>query len=223
MKRIQLLKVYKYDQPWNFKYRLLVKFILLPFPINVNFGSMTDPDVIQYARANDTGAMEMSYVQTLKAAIEIDEKDIVHSPMYALAKFLNGFRELLLEDHADEIEDTDAYWQDLIEQFMKIMFPLTKPDGIVCFRKGVFYWQDKEAMIAVQQELDRRSTRLPGMKEQVTCPENCESYLFGVRKTDLRSVIIHVNDRHRWDRHKLADWLDGLYDKGMESLAFKEA
>ena len=38
----------------------------------------------------------------------------------------------------------------------------------------------------------------------------------------LTKIIIHLNDRHRWSREKIADWLDEIHDKGLVDLTMKE-
>lgn len=45
---------------------------------------------------------------------------------------------------------------------------------------------------------------LPGLSERIACPA-CPQNI-----TSLDNVIVCLNDRHRWTREQIADWLDGL-------------
>ena len=45
------------------------------------------------------------------------------------------------------------------------------------------------------------------------CPQCCETKSYSVwsnRETSLFAVVIHLNDAHKWNRNRIADWLDGL-------------
>lgn len=50
---------------------------------------------------------------------------------------------------------------------------------------------------------DRRVDELPGVREMVKHPVNGNTYT-------LETVIISLNDQHKWTREEIADWLDTL-------------
>jgi hypothetical protein len=56
-------------------------------------------------------------------------------------------------------------------------------------------------------EYDKLAKIVPALKTYVlaVCP-SCGL----VPKTTLTHMIIHLNDRHKWDRNAIADWLDTL-------------
>lgn len=69
------------------------------------------------------------------------------------------------------------------------------------------------------ESLSGLSFQLPGMSYQVTCPT--DKCVYGIRRQEsLRDVIMHLNDQHKWNRNKIADWLDELYKQGAP-LAFE--
>lgn len=45
--------------------------------------------------------------------------------------------------------------------------------------------------------------KLPGLSEKVTCP-------WSGRQEELKVVIINLNDKARWTRQEIADWLETL-------------
>lgn len=47
-------------------------------------------------------------------------------------------------------------------------------------------------------------SRIEGYHEVHACP------VHGCRDTDGQSLIIHLNDSHRWPRNKIADWLESI-------------
>lgn len=50
-------------------------------------------------------------------------------------------------------------------------------------------------------------SKLPGIHEKVKMP--CEHYP-NILLHELETVIIHMNDNHKWTRNQIADWLDTL-------------
>lgn len=48
------------------------------------------------------------------------------------------------------------------------------------------------------------------------------TYIKEKTSQDLGSMIIHLNDGHRWSREKIADWLDELHDSGVVNLIVEE-
>lgn len=71
---------------------------------------------------------------------------------------------------------------------------------------------------------EEMSRKLPGMKFETFCPEPdflmC-THPFISRKQTLWGLIQHLNDRHKWSREQIADWLDKLHDDGAVDLSFK--
>lgn len=60
---------------------------------------------------------------------------------------------------------------------------------------------------------------LPGLRQQVDCPDTALQVLTGEavvrdetcpRRFALHRMIVHLNDEHRWDRGRVADWLESL-------------
>lgn len=39
---------------------------------------------------------------------------------------------------------------------------------------------------------------------------------------DLGSMIMHLNDGHKWTRERIADWLDELHDSGVVNIIVEE-
>lgn len=50
------------------------------------------------------------------------------------------------------------------------------------------------------------------LKQRVDCP-GCDNEDW--KDFDLKSVIIHLNDKHKWTREAIADWLDQLHAAGV--------
>ena len=61
---------------------------------------------------------------------------------------------------------------------------------------------------------------LPGVKEEVEYP--CKNFEHHVgEKGQIRTIIIHMNDVHKWTREQIADWLDELHDSGVINIEFE--
>jgi len=69
---------------------------------------------------------------------------------------------------------------------------------------------------------ERESRRLPGMDYWTTCPwEDCFRTNSGKPKEgSIRSLVIHLNDTHKWTIPQIADWLDDLHENGVVDLSF---
>jgi hypothetical protein len=60
--------------------------------------------------------------------------------------------------------------------------------------------------------------QIPGIKQVVTCPACKNGEIKGITNSEymattgesLMSVIIHLNDRHKWTREAIADWIETL-------------
>lgn len=59
------------------------------------------------------------------------------------------------------------------------------------------------------------ASQLPGVQAVVSYPCYCD-----IEATVYR-VIMHLNDREKWSREKIADWLDELQDKQGYDFTFK--
>ena len=79
--------------------------------------------------------------------------------------------------------------------------------------------------------LQEEASKLPGVDQIAVCPALHEEYMRipNHRKSvctrtsaPIYSLVIHLNDGHRWTREQIADWLDKLYEQGVD-LAFKDA
>ena len=75
-------------------------------------------------------------------------------------------------------------------------------------------------------ELSQKSHELPGanIKVKYPCADNCSLGQFYNHEggRSIRSIIMHINDVHKWTREAIADWLDSVDDpeNGID-LAFK--
>lgn len=65
----------------------------------------------------------------------------------------------------------------------------------------------------LNRELAEASSQLPGAGQWARCPD-CRAI------AGLHSVIAHLNDDHKWDRNRIADWLDELADAGRINIDF---
>ena len=72
------------------------------------------------------------------------------------------------------------------------------------------------------QTLSTKSMKLPGMSHRVgKCPVIPHTLYSCTKSRDTRTMIIHLNDHHKWPREKIADWLDELHDAGIIDIEFK--
>lgn len=74
-------------------------------------------------------------------------------------------------------------------------------------------------------KLQKLAQSLPGKGVTIEyCPANkaCPS-MFRHGGKDVLRTVIHLNDFHKWNRHQIADWADGLHDEGIADLSFTEA
>lgn len=57
---------------------------------------------------------------------------------------------------------------------------------------------------------------LPGLRDISTCPDSEEECSLLIRGSGhnlvgrVGSLIVHLNDDHKWRREQIADWLDSL-------------
>lgn len=65
-------------------------------------------------------------------------------------------------------------------------------------------------------QLSNQARELPGVRSTVDAPCGCN----GAGRFILIDAVIHLNDRHKWTREKIADWLDELADAGEIDIAF---
>lgn len=65
----------------------------------------------------------------------------------------------------------------------------------------------------IEVEWAKKARRLPHMDDNVVHPE------LGVH-APLYVVIQNLNDEYHWSRDKIADWLDGLHERGAVDLSF---
>lgn len=71
----------------------------------------------------------------------------------------------------------------------------------------------------LNREMAKAASQLPGAGQMVMCP-GCLEMRLPIRPHELHNVIVHLNDRHRWGRNKIADWLDELADSGQINIDF---
>lgn len=64
-------------------------------------------------------------------------------------------------------------------------------------------------------DLGMESEKLPGLYNKVESPCDCN-----LASNILKAVIIHLNDRHKWTREAIADWLDELADADKIDIDF---
>jgi hypothetical protein len=89
---------------------------------------------------------------------------------------------------------------------------LVAPEQLLPSLKAHF----KEFTYEANLGLSSLSHRLPGMDERVSCPCKC-----GMREVSVRNLIIHLNDKVKWPREDIADWLDDLQDKHGYNFEFE--
>ena len=110
------------------------------------------------------------------------------------------------------IENTLLYQLDSLELPISVR-------GEVARRIKVFFENMPNPVSAASQDtrstLARQANTLPGIKSGVVLPCNCFS-----RNITLKEAIIHLNDREKWTREQIADWLDELADKGEIDIDF---
>jgi hypothetical protein len=59
-------------------------------------------------------------------------------------------------------------------------------------------------------QFSKLANDLPGVREHVSLPCECVNKPVFSRKVTLRNAIIHLNDKDRWTRDQIADWLESL-------------
>lgn len=69
------------------------------------------------------------------------------------------------------------------------------------------------------------SRNLPGMNEMVDCPacgydKHLDATVGPQQRSTVWRTVQHLNDRHRWTRESIADWLDELHDNGVVDIEF---
>lgn len=75
------------------------------------------------------------------------------------------------------------------------------------------------------------SQRLPGVKQMILPPCGCwrdglELNKNGMPilepgvKKEVWSLVQHLNDKHKWTRERIADWLDDAHDAGLINIEF---
>lgn len=67
-----------------------------------------------------------------------------------------------------------------------------------------------------QYQLRELVNRLPGMLERVKHPVTGKDGI-------VVSIVASLNDSHKWDRGRIANWLDELADSGEININFKDA
>jgi hypothetical protein len=60
-----------------------------------------------------------------------------------------------------------------------------------------------------QPSLDLLNTRWPCLNYDEPCP-SCDGDSKWAANHNLQSIIVHLNDGHKWSREKIANWLEGL-------------
>ncbi len=81
------------------------------------------------------------------------------------------------------------------------------------FEKFPFFKQSKDDF----DDLSKLSESLPGILYTfVKFPCGCRTDV-----ANLKTIIIHLNDKDKWPREKIADWLDDLADRGIVDIDFK--
>lgn len=78
------------------------------------------------------------------------------------------------------------------------------------FQKKLYEQFTKPVQHGPRIELSMASRKLPGINSPTDYPCNCPR--FKDVRDPVRDVIMHLNDKERWSREKIADWLDDLQD-----------
>lgn len=71
--------------------------------------------------------------------------------------------------------------------------------------------------------------KLPGMDHLTMCPamflekgtKHERDCIYKMQTGTLKNIVMHLNDDHKWDRNRIADWLDRLHDEGKVDLSVK--
>jgi hypothetical protein len=74
-------------------------------------------------------------------------------------------------------------------------------------------WGELKDQDAFEEEMIDCYERLPGYDVlQLSCPANPANDDEGKScyPRDLHSTIMHLNDRHKWSRERIADWVESL-------------
>lgn len=98
-----------------------------------------------------------------------------------------------------------SFTQDDIESYINQYKTTTKQ----------FLMQQYKSAAAPDGERLSREVRkkMPGLDADVVCPEECKSFsitqgMSEPMKGTVWSMIQHLNDLHKWDRERIADWLE---------------
>lgn len=67
-------------------------------------------------------------------------------------------------------------------------------------------------------QLQDLASQLPGVQIQVGYPCACG---MAPKRNSLINIIMHLNDVEKWDRERIADWLDELHDSGEVNIEFE--
>lgn len=62
------------------------------------------------------------------------------------------------------------------------------------------------ALIGINaQDMEEPCESFPELKQRVNIPCGCEMCY-----NNIGDIIVHLNDKERWSREKIADWLEGI-------------
>lgn len=79
------------------------------------------------------------------------------------------------------------------------------------------YCMHDEKIDKKDESLFMFAQRLPGVQQLVELPIRGRG-----ESINLSSAIIELNDKYRWPREKIADWLDELADEGKINIDFED-
>lgn len=97
------------------------------------------------------------------------------------------------------------HWR-LIEKKLKVY-----ADGLQSI-----YSAAQHAEATESAKLMTKALALPGMNQKPPpCPQCHQKHAF------LASMVMHLNDKHRWTRERIANWLQDQHDEGVIDISFK--
>lgn len=188
-----------------------------------------DINCFDYSSIKPVSQYDAGYMLMYKFEVHdgLDKDELVHRYMLNLEEQLSKNTGLDKAQRVEVIQRADkalaqltSYhaYQSNATHFQK--FSKHNPD-FEDFWKQYIHTYSKPAPMAYDNDsaFSVLSNELPGMSAVVEYPcagEECMRV-----PTSLRTVIIHLNDIHKWTRENIADWLDELHDSGKINIEFE--
>jgi hypothetical protein len=143
-------------------------------------------------------------------------KDVIVSSVSDIATEADG----LFKWEHEKVKDW--FVERVYKNITQVMFPKTlakggviKTDGSQLFIAGLVAGQvfDTSNWITSTD-----SKKLPAMDTLVEYPCNCQIVS---QRDKMWTIVQHLNDRDKWTRNRIADWIDDLHDRGIINAEFE--